>query len=58
MSKIYIHKLSGKRLTIKKLFGSVATCITDEPIKMPNSNFATTDTIVCSVDNLIEEKLF
>jgi hypothetical protein len=60
--KIYTHKLSGERLTIKKLFGSVATCILlDSVIKMPNSDWQTTDTIVCAVDNLAEEnqlKLF
>jgi len=53
--KIYVHKLTGTKVTIKKLFGSVATCrLVSGTIKIPNSNFATTDTIVCSLDNLVE----
>ena len=52
--KIYTHKLTGIRLTIKKLFGSVASCrLVDKTIKMPYSNL-TTDTIVCSLNNLEE----
>lgn len=53
----YTHKLTGTRLTIKKLFGSVATCkLLDKTITMPYSKI-TTDTIVCSLDNLIENEL-
>jgi len=51
--KTYTHKLTGTKLTIKKLFGSVATCrLVSGTIKMPYS--VTTDTIVCSLDNLKE----
>ena len=46
------HKKTNELLTIKKLFGSVASCkLIDKTIKMPYS--VTTDTIVCSLDNLI-----
>jgi len=49
---IYTHKLTGTRLTIKKLFGSVATCrLLNKTITMPYSKI-TTDTVVCSLDNL------
>ena len=55
--KIYIHKLTGTRLTIKKLFGTVATCVMlDDVIEIPYSKIVT-NTIVCSTDNLIEKEL-
>lgn len=54
---IYTHKLTDTRLTIKKLFVSVATCrLLDKTITMPYSK-VTTDTVVCSLDNLIENEL-
>jgi len=49
--KIYTHKLTGVKVTIKKLYGSVASCrLVDGTIKIPNNK--TTDTIICSLDNL------
>jgi len=55
----YTHKLTGTRLTIKKLFGSVASCrLVSGTIKIPNSNFNTTDTIICSLDNLVKVNQF
>ena len=50
-SDIYTHKLSGEKLRIKKIFGSVVSCYVEKPFKFSwNLNI---DTIVCDMNNLI-----
>jgi hypothetical protein len=46
-----VHKLTGEKLTIKKIYGSVCTCYT-ETLRNYLWN-ETTNVIVCSMDNLI-----
>jgi len=55
----HVHKLSGTRLRIKKNYGDVASCYTENPIIGYHDNgeinqSLTTDVIVCQIENLIE----
>jgi uncharacterized membrane protein len=51
----HIHRLTGKKLRIKKVYGSVASCYTEDPIHYSRlwGKVLYTDTVVCRMDNLI-----
>ena len=52
---IYKHRNTGNKMTIIKLFGSVARCKLENPrqFKMQNSIWSI-DTCVCRLDNLVK----
>jgi hypothetical protein len=51
------HKLTGRELTVKKLFKGVALCYTGENSPVFKGACAPKcDTVVCSIDNLIFER--
>lgn len=54
----HIHRLTGEKLRIKKLYGSVASCYVETPFAYSQvwGKEEFTDTIVCNTDNLIPIK--
>lgn len=53
----HVHKLTGTRLRIKKLYDDVASCYTENPTYQYHDNGEVSmviDVIVCSTENLIE----
>jgi len=48
-----VHKLTGRSMTVKKIFGSVAICAVDYPeFKHVLTVPILIDRVVCSVENL------
>lgn len=54
----HTHRLTGEKLRIKKLYGSVASCYVEVPFVYSQmwGKEEFTDTIICSIDNLIPIK--
>lgn len=48
----YKHKLTGEILTIKKQYGSVASCISKNEIVITEKPFISTNIFICSIENL------
>lgn len=53
---VYIHKLSGERMRIKKLFGSIALCECEITRVITEKPYLATNTAVCNINNLILAK--
>lgn len=52
------HKLSGESMKVKKLYGSVASCILDTPRLITRNGWqfnSYVDIAVCSTENLIPD---
>jgi len=49
----YRHKLTGNTLTIKKDYGNVASCFTQER-DIPGLNRVKTNVVICAKKNLIK----
>lgn len=52
IGKIYKHRLTGEKLTVKKIVGNIAVCKTEFP-KFINQTFFIDDAI-CKIENLIK----
>lgn len=50
---VYVHKLSGERMRIKKLFGNVALCECETTRVITEKPYLATNTAVCNINNLI-----
>ena len=51
---VYVHKLSGERMRIKKLFGNVALCECETTRVITEKPYLATNAAVCSLNNLIK----
>lgn len=49
----FIHKLSGEKLRIKKLFGNVALCECETTRIITEKPYLTSNAAVCDIKNLI-----
>ena len=51
----HVHRLTGVRLTIKKIYGNVASCYIETPIAYGEvwGKKQYYDVVVCSLDNLM-----
>ena len=48
------HKITGRKLTVKKRFGSVALCYTGEKVQVFKSEFEPKcEVVACKLENLI-----
>jgi hypothetical protein len=52
----FIHKLSGEKLRIKKLFGDVALCECETTTIITEKPYLDTNAAVCDIKNLIQKK--
>ena len=49
----YIHRISGERLKLVKLYGSVAKCEIEHEIVITEKPYLSTKTVICDTNNLI-----
>lgn len=52
-SSFFIHRLSGERLKLVKLYGCVAKCELEHEIIVTQKPYLATKTAICNVNNLI-----
>lgn len=52
----FIHKLSGEKLRIKKLFGNVALCECETTRIITEKPYLTSNAAVCDIKNLIPKR--
>ena len=53
LNKTFIHKITGERLFIKKVFGQVVLCKSKTTRVISDKPYLATNTVVCSINNLI-----
>lgn len=53
LGKIVIHRLSGERLMINKIHGSIAICKSEIVTVITEKPYFATNTVVCKLENLM-----